>query len=224
MPFGINFSVTNLGAGFGSVLIGLQALLTGTAGSTTAITTNPVVGTQIQVAGGQGTGTTFFQGSVRGHVITLTCASTTIGTPIIGLEGYRSSGGTIVRSGIGFYAGFHQVTSPNLTFSATLANNFGFLCDALTSGTTRVQYQGNSIITGTPSSAITFRSVYHAVGTLRRSLLGDNSIECSSGHVMTGVSGTGVVVKDTIDGNYYLLTTASGIIGASSIGATLPAL
>lgn len=60
-------------------------------------------------------------------------------------------------------------------------------------------------------------------GTTRRSIKVVNSAEISTGHCIVGNSGSGFIVKDIADGNYYLIGTSNGVMGASSIGTSLPA-
>jgi len=61
-------------------------------------------------------------------------------------------------------------------------------------------------------------------GTTRRAVKVANSIECTANHMIVGTSGMGFVVKDTVDANYYMISTAGGVVGCSSIGTSLPAV
>jgi hypothetical protein len=106
----------------------------------------------------------------------------------------------------------------------TIRNTIGFEGDTITRGTDLAcsfMSMGHSVGS---TACYGFQSLLHSAGTTRRSFIGANSFECTANHMIVGTSGMGFVVKDTVDGNFYMISTAGGVIGSSSIGATLPAI
>ena len=224
-PIGINFTLTNTNIGDATAIVrGLAASVTGSMTGSTQISFGNIYFARATMSGGA-TGNTRFKGSVIAFsTAQTTVLSSVVGTTVVSVIDFQSGQTIITRSLVSDRIGFEARGSITLQFGGTLLNHYGFLCNALVQGSTRIQYEAKPITTGTPAIAYAFRSSLHTVGTLRRSFIGDNSFLCPLNNMMVGTSGMGFVVADTIDGNYYLISTASGVIGASSIGATLPAL
>ena len=108
--------------------------------------------------------------------------------------------------------------------TATATKDTGFECGHQSGGTTRVAFLANGVSVGSPTTVTGFQSTLHVTGTNRRSFIGGNSLECTDNHMIVGTSGMGFVVKDTVDANYYMISTAGGVVGCSSIGTSLPAV
>jgi hypothetical protein len=106
----------------------------------------------------------------------------------------------------------------------TILSTVGYDCTAITRGTSAAIGFRSAGHTVGSTFCCGFEAALHTSGTLRRSFAGDNSLECRQNHMVVGTSGFGFVVKDTVDGNYYVIKTASGTIGSSSIGTTVPAV
>jgi hypothetical protein len=114
--------------------------------------------------------------------------------------------------------------APTVTITATVTDQIGFDCSAMNKGfNSNIGFRAAGAITTGTTAAYGFQSLVHSVGTTRRSFIGANSFECNDNHMIVGTSGMGFVVKDTVDGNYYMISTAGGVIGSSSLGPTLPA-
>jgi hypothetical protein len=112
----------------------------------------------------------------------------------------------------------------HINAAATILNTVGFDCDAITRGTScAIGFRSAGHTVGS-TACFGFEAALHTAGTLRRSFVGDNSLECRQQNMIVGTSGMGFVVKDTTDGNYYLIKTAGGVVGSSSLGTTLPAI
>lgn len=100
---------------------------------------------------------------------------------------------------------------------SVLGTHRGFYCSDLKYGTNRVCFDAEPITSSVPAApAIAFggRSLLHTTGVLRRSWIGDNSIECTQNYVIVSTAGMGLVLRDTTDGNYYLINTTNGVLNA----------
>lgn len=223
-PLGINFTVTNSGIGDSTRIVqGINAVVTGSCANAGVATTRNVIGGNITITGGA-TGNTYFNGSVIGFKIgTMAVNSSVAGTSVVSVIGFQSFANSVwLRSATSNLYRFHSTGNPTLSLSATLANSVGYRCDAITTGTNRYGMDIAAFTTGTPTISTGVNIEAHSVGATKRSIRAGDSVE-SSKHLISGVSGFGCIVADTADGNYYVITTSSGVIGSSSIGTSLPA-
>jgi hypothetical protein len=225
-PIALNFTMTNQGIGDAQGLVrGLNASISGNLAQAVAPSFRNVEGVRIAVTGGAG-GNSYFQGSlITFRSFSTTVSSSVVGTTVVSIVDFQSSNtNTITRALVADRISFEAKGAVTLLISGALNNHYGFFCNALTAGNTRIQYEARPISTGTPAIAYGYRSALHSVGTLRRSFIGDNSMECTQNRIIVGTSGMGVVVQDTVDGNYYQIYSANGFIQTVSLGATLPAV
>lgn len=225
-PLGINFTVTNTNIGDGTALVqGLNAAVSGSCTNAAALTTRNIIGSKISVAGG-GSANNYFQGSIYIYDAAASAQAKIPGTaaPITEMVGYRafSTAGLINCAVTDLH---HFKSHGNVTVAlGSLTNHTGYHCDAITAGTNRYGMNIASFTTGAATVAYGVNVGLHSVGTTRRSFRGGNSFECTNNNFIAGYTGMGLVVKDANDGNYYLIGTSAGVIGVSSLGATLPAI
>lgn len=217
-PVGWFASLANSGLGdAGGLVRGLVVTITGSCSTAGDSTTRAINGINVSMTGGAA-GNSYFQGTMTGiQVLNANVSASTTSTTVPLIADFRSaSSRAYTRTQVNTMLGYEHRGTVSLLTSATLTNQYGFLCQALTAGSTRICFGASAITTGAPAVAYGFHSKLHTVGTVRRSFIGDNSAEVGK-YLVFGNTGFGPVFKDTQGTpEYWALTVdSSGTSGCS---------
>lgn len=214
----LNSNVTQAGSGDAPTGALLLLDMTGTASSASGANANTLRGFTIGLAGGA-VGNANFSGQIIGSVMAVRALRSAVGA--VGDQICYDAFGSFqttwtsisLRATIANQIGF-RCLSPNNTGGGVTTNLIGFQSGAFIQGTNRVGFQALGMITGAPAVAYGFESLHHTVGVLKRSFVGDESIESRQQHVIVNTAGKMLVVRDTADGNLYGLNTTLGVLNA----------
>lgn len=177
-----------------------------------------VIGGGFQANGGS-TGTDNFNGTIIGVTSAVGASALSVGTPIAAMYVYNSSG-SLFRANATIYATLHAVM-PTFIASGSVTSVYGSIVESLTAGSTRVGHYVKPITGGAQAYGILVDTM--TGGTVRRALKGGNSLETGADYIAVS-AGSGVVVKDSADGNFYRIFTTNGFIQTANLGATAPAI
>jgi hypothetical protein len=130
------------------------------------------------------------------HIASHLIQSSTIGTPVVEITGFKTRTLTVQRSAVTDYFGFYCNPTVTLALSGTLTNFTGFRCSAITGGTNRYGVDIAAFTTGTPTLCYGVRVGTHSVGTTRRAVIGGNTLESTANDFLCSTAAKGLVVKD----------------------------
>jgi hypothetical protein len=221
----MNFTVANTNVGSGGTIVqGAFGTVQAPCNNAAGTTTNSVIGFAYTLAGGS-SGNNNFLGNVIGYrVNTITLAHATIGTTVplvVGFE-YGSAASPLIatRTLITDHMGFRARMGATLFTSAAITTATGFRCEAITQGTNRYGVDIAAFTTGTPAVSYGVQVGTHSVGTIRRALIGGNTVESTANDFLCSTAAKGLITKDA-QGTARFWRMYNDVSGATSVGGTV---